>query len=119
MPQAKIEYGEYKQIVDILDRSNQDNVYQDLMNKEERTLDTINKVIKYYRDNDYRSKQFLHMNFMEMMIRFSEVWTEILNETTDHKMSLFTIFLHGDRPIYLGVLLVLVGLFTFFIIISD
>ena len=50
-----LEYSEYKSLMDILDRSNTENSYQDLMKKEEKVLDTVNNVIKHYKDTDIKN----------------------------------------------------------------
>jgi hypothetical protein len=122
MPEPKIQYSEYQSVVDLLNKSDQDSVYQDLMKKEDKTLDTINKVIKYYKDNDYKNKQFINMNFWEVILRFGDIWTEIYNDISNTKkydVSLLSIFLKEDRPIYIGVVLIVISIFIMFIILSD
>jgi hypothetical protein len=122
MPEPKIQYSEYQSVVDLLNKSDQDSVYQDLMKKEDKTLDTINKVIKYYKDNDYKNKQFINMNFWEVILRFGDIWTEIYNDVSNTKkydISLLSIFLKEDRPIYIGVVLIVISIFIMFIILSD
>jgi cell fate regulator YaaT (PSP1 superfamily) len=51
---SKLEYTEYQSVVDLINKADQDNVYQELIGKETKTLDTINRVVKYYNDNDYK-----------------------------------------------------------------
>ena len=53
-----IEYSEYNNFIDILDKSEDDN-YTKLMNKEKDVLNTINDVVKYYRDKDTKEYQFI------------------------------------------------------------
>ena len=43
-----IVYSEYKDILDIANRINVEDSYQDLMKKEDKVLDTVNNVVKYY-----------------------------------------------------------------------
>ena len=122
MPEIKLEYSEYQSVIDILKKSDQNNVYQDLMKKEEKTLDSINKVVKYYKDNDYKNKEFLNMSFWELTIRFGEIWPEIWNDiiSSDPKyISFLNIFIKDDRPIYIGVLLIIISIFLLFIMIVD
>jgi hypothetical protein len=122
MPEIKLEYSEYQSVVDILGKSDQSNVYQDLMKKEEKTLDSVNKVIKYYKDNDYKSKEFLYMSFWELTIRFGEIWPELWSDITSSdpkNISFFNIFMKDDRPIYIGILLIIISVFLLFMMIVD
>ena len=51
-----LEYSDYKSLVNTLEQSNHDNTYQELINKEDKVLDTVNRVIKNYRDEDVKEK---------------------------------------------------------------
>lgn len=135
MPEPKLEYTEYQSVLNLLNESSNnepingmhDNVYQELMKKEGKTLDTINNVIKYYKDNDYKNKEFVTMNFWEALIRFYDIWYEIwidisnngLNGNINDIISFGTILLKNDRPIYLGILIIIISIFMWFVIISD
>lgn len=122
MPEPNIQYSEYKSVVELLNKSNQDTVYQDLMKKEDKTLDTINKVIKYYKDNDYKNKEFINISFWEAVMRFGDVWTELytdLSNTKNYDMSIIRIIMKDDRPIYVGITIIIIALIMLFIMISD
>ena len=138
MPEPKLEYTEYQSVLNLLNESSdtgdtkplyvmQDNVYQELMKKEGKTLDTINNVIKYYKDNDYKNKEFVTMNFWEVLIRFNDIWLEIWNDVTstaitgniNDTISFGSIIMKNDRPIYIGILIIIISIFMWFVIISD
>lgn len=138
MPEPKLEYTEYQSVLNLLNESSdtgdtkplyvmQDNVYQELMKKEGKTLDTINNVIKYYKDNDYKNKEFVTMNFWEVLIRFNDIWLEIWNDVTstaitgniNDTISIGSIIMKNDRPIYIGILIIIISIFMWFVIISD
>lgn len=140
MPEPKLEYTEYQSVLNLLNESSdtgkagkelinemQDNVYQELMKKEGKTLDTINNVIKYYKDNDYKNKEFVTMNFWEVLIRFYEIWYEIWNDISNtgingninDTISVGSILLKNDRPIYVGISIIIISIFMWFVIISD
>lgn len=113
-----IEYGEYKEIINILERDNVEDSYQDLMGKEKQVLDTVNKVVKYYRDEDIKAEEFVNQGLGVIYTRFFEVWKDIIDEFTRlGSSSKYTldIFTKHDRPIYIGISLILVALFLFFI----
>lgn len=119
---GKIEYSEYKSMLSLIESENQDNTYEELMKKEKNTLDTVNKVIKYYQDNDIMNKTFSNMTFYEIVIRTSEVWTDIFNDIItwkSAKKNALEVFYKEDRMIYIGIFLIFVSFFLFFIVISD
>lgn len=119
---GKIEYSEYKSLLNLIESENQDNTYEELMKKEKNTLDTVNKVIKYYQDNDIMKKNFSNMTFYEIVLRTSEVWTDIFNDIVtwkSTKKNAMEVFYKEDRMIYIGIFLIFVSLFLFFIVISD
>jgi hypothetical protein len=115
---SKLEYTEYKSVVELINQSDQDKVYQELMGKETKTLDTINKVIKYYNDNDYKNKEFVNMSFWELVIRFGDIWGEMYNDLLKNK-NILEIFMKNDRPIYIGILLIIISIFILFIVLSE
>jgi hypothetical protein len=141
MPEPKLEYTEYQSVLNLLNESSdtsytsdkgntygmQDNVYQELMKKEGKTLDTINNVIKYYKDNDYKNKEFVTMNFWEVLIRFNDIWLEMWDDVTstaitgniNDTISFGSIIMKNDRPIYIGILIIIISIFMWFVIISD
>jgi hypothetical protein len=113
-----IEYGEYKEILDIVQRTNVEDSYQDLMGKETKVLDTVNKVVKFHRDEDIKSGEFIHQDMTTIFTRFFDVWKEIIDDYTAVRgtnKSMIEIFTSGDRPIYVGISLMIVGLILFFV----
>jgi len=113
-----IEYGEYKEILDIVQRTNVEDSYQDLMGKETKVLDTVNKVVKFHRDEDIKSGEFIYQDMTTTFTRFFDVWKEIIDDYTavgNKNKSMIEIFTSGDRPIYVGISLMIVGLILFFV----
>jgi hypothetical protein len=117
---SKLEYTEYQSVVDLINKADQDNVYQELIGKETKTLDTINRVVKYYNDNDYKKKEFVNMSFYELVIRFGDIWGEIYSDFISMKSTnILNIFMKNDRPIYIGFLLIIISFFILFIYLSE
>lgn len=113
-----IEYGEYKEILDIVQRTNVEDSYQDLMGKETKVLDTVNQVVKFHRDEGIKSMEFIHQDMTTVFTRFFEVWKEIIDDYTaveGAKKSMIDIIAIGDRPIYVGISLMILGLILFFV----
>ena len=118
MEKPNIEYSEYESVVELLKKSDKDTTYLDLMSKEDKTLDTINNVVKYYNDHDFSKNNFVNLSYIETMFRFVDVWNNIIAELYKVRciMDILPIFTKNDRLIYIGILFVAISLFMFFII---
>jgi hypothetical protein len=117
MAMKPIEYSDYKEVLDVLKRDDVDNSYQDLMKNEAKTLDTINNVIKYYRDEELVDSQLINQSIHTIFMRFFDVWNDVLEDLMKIKQpSDFTqAFIKGDRIIFIGITLVLIAIFLIFI----
>lgn len=114
----QIVYGEYKDILDIVNRNNVEDSYQELMQKEGKVLDTVNNIVKYYRDEDIKNGEFINQGISTILIRLFDVWKEIIDDFTSekkNKKSFIEIVSINDRPIYIGITLIIIALFLFFI----
>jgi hypothetical protein len=117
MTMKPIDYSEYKEVLDVLKRDDVESSYEDLMKHETKTLDTVNNVIKYYRDAKLEDSQLVNQSLHTIFMRFFDVWNDILEDLINVKRpSDFTnAFIKGDRIIFIGVTLVLIALFLIFI----
>jgi len=114
-----IEYSEYKSLVDTLQESNMDTTYQEVMKKEAKVLDTINTVVKYYRDADIKENQFVNLPVHYVIFRFLNVWLEIYKDMVQGNVKTFDkfvgIFAKDDRLIYVGCMCILISALLFFV----
>jgi hypothetical protein len=112
-----ITYSEYNEIKDILQRSNVENSYELLMKKEEKVLDTVNQVVKYYKDQDIRENEFVNQNVYTIISKLGETWKDILEDAFLVKSAsdFYYLFIKEDRIIYIGISMVIVALFLFLI----
>jgi hypothetical protein len=112
-----IEYGEYKEVLDVVQRENVEDAYQDLMKKENDVLTTVNNVVKYYRDKDISDGEFVNQSISSISERLVGVWFEVITDiasaTSLHDV--ITTLTKNDHPIYLGITLVVIALFLFLI----
>ena len=112
-----LQYSEYKSLVDILEKSNNyDGTYQELMSKEEKVLDTVNKVIQVYKDDDIRKikfKSFLDYSIHEIIFKFFNVWTDMFKELVAHE-NILDVIQKEDRLIYIGMMLIVLSLCFYF-----
>lgn len=113
-----LEYSDYKSLVDTLKQSNQENTYQDIMKKEATALDTINRVIKYYRDEDIKEKQFVNMPISFVVYRFFTVWIEIFDDLVRGKDDILSIFNKDDRLVYIGVMFIILSICLYYVEIT-
>jgi hypothetical protein len=112
-----IEYGEVQEILEIATRKDVDNSYQDLIEKEEKVLHTVNDVVKYYRDKDVKDSEFINQSISVILARFVEVWVEIINgiASASSLRDLINVMSEKDHPIYIGITMVILALFLFLI----
>ena len=108
-----IEYGEYKEVLDIAERENVENSYQDLMTKEKDVLDTVNNVVKYYRDKDITDGEFINLSLSAVAERIVGAWYDIINDIASAKSfnDVLNTLTKKDHPIYLGITMLFIALF--------
>jgi hypothetical protein len=111
-------YSDYESVVELLKKSDNDNAYQDLMSKEQKTLETINKVSKSYSDKEFAKKQFVNMSYADSILKFADAWGDIIEDFKKLKniTDVTTIFLKDDRLIFIGIFFVIISIFIFFVI---
>jgi len=93
------------------------NVYSDLMRKEERVLDTVDRVVNDSRLQDVRRHAISDMSVMQIISKTADVVHDVYIEVfsvrdLDDLRALVT---KKDRLIYIGIVVVLVGLFVGFV----
>jgi len=116
-----IEYSDYKSLVNILNESNKDNAYQDIMAKETKSLDTINNIIKYYRDNNIKQQEFINQSLYQVIYDFYNTMNQMFNEAFYIKKynDIIILLTKDNRLIYLGILLIILSIFLYFIDITK
>ena len=112
-----LDYSEYKSIVEILGKSDLDNTYKDLIKKEEKVLDTVNTVVNYYKDRKAHHKQIIHMSLYEIYTLFFLEWPALLVDLYKVKTpsDVQKVLMKNNRPIYLGILMVMLSIIFFFV----
>ena len=115
------ELSEFADVVDILKRSDHENTYQDLMNKEDKVLDTVNKVVKEYRDKNIKESEFINRPLVENASRFWLDMNLMAKELFDVKevSDIKKVLTKGERVIYLGILVIAAAVIFFFVDISS
>jgi hypothetical protein len=118
MSLPSLEYSEFESVVNLLNQSNNENVYQTLMQKEDKTLNTINNVIKYYTNTNLEKEQFINLSIQDILIKFANTWKDVIEELKKVKdiYDVYNVLMKKDRKVYLGLLFILISLFIFFTI---
>lgn len=108
---------EYDEILTALDEGNNDIVYQDLIKKEKSVLDSINRVVNQKQSENVQSSQIAKMDVLKLISNFSFTWRAIFEELVIERRyrEALHILTHGDRKIYLGIMIVLIAFTLFFI----
>lgn len=117
----ELNYSEYKSLVDLIKSDDIYNKYENLMKKENKVLDTVNHVIKNVKNIESQQNQIIHMSIYQiynnMFLEIPKIMNELyrINNTND----IIIILTKNNRLIYLGIILVLISIFLFFIEISK
>jgi hypothetical protein len=113
-----LEYSDYKSLVNTLEQSNHDNTYQDVMSKEGKALDTMNRVIKYYRDSDVKEFEFINNTISQVVYKFFNIWIDMFNDIMNNKNIIETIS-KDDRLVYIGITSIFISVFLYYVEISK
>lgn len=116
-----LEYSEYKSLVDILQKSDVSNAYEELMKKEENVLRTVNHVVKHVRDQKIEERQFVHHTLYEIFMMFFTELPIMFREFLDVKSldDFMKSVTKGNRMMLIAILFICISLFLFFIDISK
>lgn len=110
---------EYEELMDIINRRgrNGDEVYTNLMNKEERVLNTVDRVVNDARLQKIHRRSFLNMSLMEVASRTVDVVREIFHEmfVVESAREFTNAFTRIDRRPYLGVVLIIIAAIIMFV----
>jgi hypothetical protein len=115
--------NEYKDFIDMMEKGElyEKDVYNEILTKEKSYLSDMNTFFnnKYKTINE--SKSFTMLSVSEHYFKFMRSIKNIINEIISSKSvyELPWIILYGERKIYIGVLLVLLSIFLFFVTISN
>ena len=110
-------FMDYNNFKKLLDKSNPDHLYEELMKKEERLLQTMNRVVDYSNKKELESKEFVNMPVKDASSNFMLGVIAMINDLTKVKdgQQLMQIVMTTERIIYIGIILVIISMFLFFI----
>lgn len=112
-----LDYSEYTSLIDLLEKTSLDDTYKELMKKEDKVLDTVKHVVTHHETEQRKRKEFIHLSLHEiyhlMFLEMPQIVKELNNAKDIHDV--MSIIFKGHRVIYIGILLVLLSVFLFFI----
>ena len=103
---------DYKTVTDILGKTDQDNTYQLMMEKEKNILNAVNGIVKTYQDHELNETQFINMKLSFITNRFFVVLQEIIQDLISKKYTVET-FTKDDRLFYVGIFIVLICIIAY------
>lgn len=119
---------EYNDLLKLLEKDDlsRENLYQELMLKEQQVLDVSSRIATTHEKNQSINATFINTSLTNIIARFANVWTNIFTEivenaTPDQYRALDPrrLLLKDDRKIYLGIMFILLALLSFFISITQ
>lgn len=112
------EYAKLIKLVEDDSRANLEDVYDKLMQKEEKALDLLTRVNNQQRLDNSSKAVFYNAPVLDIVNELISTWRIILREVTHEDQaasSIKQILWDGDRKIYVGMTVVLISLILFFI----
>lgn len=107
----------YKEIFDLVNDNKKEDVYSALMTKEAAVLDTVNRIVQKKENSSYSN--FMDLSLFDIITNFAIVWKRIYQEVVIFKQrDIIALFYENDRKIYVGIMLVMIALFLYFIDVS-
>ena len=90
-----------------------EDIYQTLMKKEDKVLDTINNMTEYKRTQELKDGGFINMSLYSIMRKTFKVITELMEALQQRKNSreVMREFLKQERLIYVGLFIVCISVF--------
>lgn len=112
-----LDYSEYKDVLSILERTNTEGTYSDLMKKEDKVLDTINAVVKDYKDRAVTNNEFVSRSISVNIAMFWQDINLMFKELFDIEDlgDLPKILTKGERIIYFGCIFISLAIILFFV----
>ena len=91
------------------------------MGHSDKVLDTVNRTIKYYRDENTKKKEFINMSLLEIAAGFVNSWIYIIRDiiSIQDSSEFAKILTKDERIFYVGIMLVVVSILFFLIEISG
>jgi hypothetical protein len=114
---------EYATIVKLVESDiNKEDMYEKLMQKEEKVLDIISRVEEQNRKKKIQSNLFFNTPILDIANNLINTWKMIIREATHEDLAAASpkaILWDGDRKIYIGISVVLIAFVFFFIDTSN
>lgn len=116
-------YAHVKHIEDFINESDMqrsndskletEDLYQTLMKKEDKVLDTINNMTEYKRTQESEAERFINMSLYSIVRKTFKVITELMEALQQKKNSreVMREFMKEERIIYLGIFIVSISVF--------
>lgn len=107
--------------LDVGSKDDRGDAYQRLLNKEERVLRTVDRIVNQTRENIVEEQAFLHMSLTDIAIRCLRTLQTVIDELLHMRSpyDIVHILWDGDRKIFLGIILVLLSFLIFFVSASS
>lgn len=112
---------DYQALLLLLKKSEPKDVYEELMKKEEKVLDTVNRVVNYSNEKELKESEFLNKTVAQHVSGLFWAMKGIMSELYRMKtiQDVKSTLTKDDRMIYIGIMLLCIAFFLFFVINSS
>ena len=114
--------NDYKEMLALMESPSQNlgDVYTELIKKEDKVLDVLNRMTEFEVKNKKHDTLFYNATIYEAIAMFANTWKNIFVELFVEKRfrDVDHILLDGDRKIYFGIMMILIAFSLFFVSIT-
>lgn len=111
---------EYKDFKNLLQSAEPTHLYEELIQKEDRVLQTVNRVVDYSNKKELEAKEFLNMSVKDATFGFMTSILSIFEELVKAQSygDVVSVFMKSDRIINIGILIVIASVLVYFVDIA-
>lgn len=116
-------FVEYQELINLVEdpTASKDEVYTKLMAKEQNVLDVVDRIVNDKNEMASKKQLFYNLTMVEFVVLLTNTWKNWFKELFIEQQyrNIKEVFFNNDRKIYLGVTIVLIALFLFFVDVSK
>ena len=120
MKSGGTEFMKFDEFTKLLKSAKPEHLYEELVQKEDKLLQTMNRVVDYSNKKDMQSKEFLNTPVKDVARGFMSSMLGLFEDLVKMKTidQLIPAMMQADRIIYSGILIIVFSVILFFLDIA-
>jgi hypothetical protein len=120
MKSGGTDFMEYDDFTKLLKSAEPEHLYEELIQKEDKLLQTLNRVVDYSNKKEMQSKEFINMPVKDVARGFMSSMLGLFEDLVKMKTldQLIAAMMQADRIIYSGILIIIFSVILYFLDIA-